>query len=597
MTRDEFSNAIAKGGRRIAAALIAASGLLALASAPSFAAVVNTVTPPACEVTLAGHAYGELAEALQAARSGETLTVQGTCDGTSTVEKNVTIAGGAHTPTLDGQKAGPVLSIAPGRTVRVTGLQIVEGEGGEAGGILNKGVLTLEGDSLTGDEGGSGAGISNSGGTLRLVRCTVSRDRASGNGGALWSLRGSVTITDSHFEEDTASQGAAIYDEGGTLGIGSSTFTHDSASAGGGALDLAYGTSTVSASSFEGDSADYAGAVFAYNEKLSFATSRLREDKASFIGAIESDEGSLTLIHSSLIDDEAGEAGALYTEGALTLTDSTVSYDEAQEYSAMYLGFETTASITGSTISHDIDSRGGAATYVYFGNVKVEDSTLEEDGSESGDGAIGSDYGSLSLTATRLVKDRAGAASGGAITSEHGSLVLTGDTLMDDSAATEGGALDLDAEDADIRHTQITAAKARDGGAIYARDSRLELEDSGLEHDEAQADGGGLEEAEGSTTAGASTFSGDYALDGGAMYTAGTVLLVRSILTKNTAGARGGAVFLEAGALADTGSAMSSNHALEGGAIFSEAGSLSSTSAIFSENLPQNCLPETLECA
>ena len=90
-----------------------------LASSQSVAAAARPGPPPPCVVSAAGHTYRALGKAIEAAAIGETVKVQGICDGTDTIAKNLTIQGSGPAPTLNGSKEGAVLTISAGKTVRL----------------------------------------------------------------------------------------------------------------------------------------------------------------------------------------------------------------------------------------------------------------------------------------------------------------------------------------------------------------------------------------------------------------------------------------------------------------------------------------------
>ena len=98
------------------------AGLLGIGSTASAA-------PSSCEVdnstTLA--TYSSLQAAIDAASAGDTLDVKGTCVGTSTVSKNLTIKGVSPTSILDGNGAGSTLTVNASVSVTVKRLTIQNG--------------------------------------------------------------------------------------------------------------------------------------------------------------------------------------------------------------------------------------------------------------------------------------------------------------------------------------------------------------------------------------------------------------------------------------------------------------------------------------
>jgi len=171
-----------------------------------------------------------LASALMSAADGDTLAIQGTCKGTFEIAHSLTLAGSAGA-TLDGQGAGTVVTVDAGNTVAISNLTITGGNGISAGGILNKGALTLTNSTMSGNSATparsplnfGGGGIFNLGGTLTLTNSTVSGNSASvgfginGVGGIL-SL-GSLTLTRSTVSGNSATSGVSSSTAVGGLGV------------------------------------------------------------------------------------------------------------------------------------------------------------------------------------------------------------------------------------------------------------------------------------------------------------------------------------------------------------------------------------------
>jgi nitrous oxidase accessory protein NosD len=119
-----------RGWRRlIGAAVVLPLGVvgLTLASAPSALAVTSR-----CLIinNAINTSYTSLQDAVNAASPGATLWVRGTCTGTTTVSKDLTITGqqpnGFTAPILNGNQGGVVLSI-DSATVTVNTLTITGG--------------------------------------------------------------------------------------------------------------------------------------------------------------------------------------------------------------------------------------------------------------------------------------------------------------------------------------------------------------------------------------------------------------------------------------------------------------------------------------
>ena len=127
-----------------------------------------------------------------------------TLDGTQlTITDDVTITGlGADQLAVSGNNASRVFEIASGITAEITGLTITGGSQTFGGGLVNRGILTLNSvvvsdNTATASDGG---GIRNNG-TLTLTDSTVSDNTASGSGGGIHSA-GTLTLTGSMADYD-----------------------------------------------------------------------------------------------------------------------------------------------------------------------------------------------------------------------------------------------------------------------------------------------------------------------------------------------------------------------------------------------------------
>ena len=105
---------------------------------------------------------GSLRAEIAAAHNGDTIVFAPSLDGQTItltkgellINKNLTIAGpGAGELTVSGNHASRVFEVANGTHVALTGLTISNGlaVGGDGGGILNSGTLTVSGSTLSGN--------------------------------------------------------------------------------------------------------------------------------------------------------------------------------------------------------------------------------------------------------------------------------------------------------------------------------------------------------------------------------------------------------------------------------------------------------------
>lgn len=230
------------------------------AARPAALPATLTAGRPTCLVTNpgGGGGYRTLQAAVDAASAGDTLKVKGTCVGTTTIGKNLTVDGQSNSafgaPTLDGGGSGPVVTARA--TVAINNLTIRNGNtvaapfpGDQGGGIFNDGTLTLTGVTVMANSAWEGGGIFNwAGGTVTLIDSAVTGNHADGGeaggvlgkgGGGIFNWAGgTVTLTDSTVSGNTSAGGwgGGIYEdlEASVTLRGSSSISGNSADAGGG---------------------------------------------------------------------------------------------------------------------------------------------------------------------------------------------------------------------------------------------------------------------------------------------------------------------------------------------------------------------------
>jgi hypothetical protein len=214
--------------------------------------------PPSCAISNARthKGYDALQAAVDAAKAGDTLEIKGTCVGSTSVGRDITLDGVVNkafpeTPTLDGNQSGRVLNITAGKAT-IRGLAITngrtEGDGGGiligagasaalfdsavranaagsgsfGGGIEANGNLLLIRSEVTGNTAGSSGGIDMNFATVSLVSSTVTDNTAThvlgspgdgcgfggpdrfACGGGIWNFNGTLSLTDSTVSENTA---------------------------------------------------------------------------------------------------------------------------------------------------------------------------------------------------------------------------------------------------------------------------------------------------------------------------------------------------------------------------------------------------------
>ena len=163
------------------------------------------------------------------------------------------------------------------------------------GGVLNNGIMTLEGSTIDHNRARSGGGINHVGGNLYLTNDTLSANSAGDNGGGLLN-RGSAVLTNVTFKGNTASDtegGSNIFVDEAQLAIENSIVAH--ATAGGNCANSAGLITSLGHNLDSGNTCGFAGTGDINNTD-------------PHLGPLQ-DNGGATWTHALLAGSQAANAG------------------------------------------------------------------------------------------------------------------------------------------------------------------------------------------------------------------------------------------------------------------------------------------------
>jgi hypothetical protein len=291
--------------------------------------MIGTIVPAQAtpmNVCASGCAFTSIQNAVDAARPGATIDIgSGSYAGGISIDKSLNLRGaGLETTVIKG--GGPVVSVAAGTSVRITGLTVTGGYAIYGGGIANSGDLELQKSSVnhnTGEE--QGGGIFNEG-TLRLFQTIVTDntvDSAFGSGGGITN-NGALSILNSTVSGNGAT-GVGGIENNGTATVQNSVVVNNGAVIGGGIFNkgaLTLRNSNVNGNSVEGDPAIGGGKGGGmYNEGVATVqNSNINGNSAAadpygvdpdtgFGGGIYNSSGVVTLQNSEVANNTAGSDG------------------------------------------------------------------------------------------------------------------------------------------------------------------------------------------------------------------------------------------------------------------------------------------------
>jgi len=339
-----------------------------------------------------------LASAIALASPGDTLQISGTCVGNFVVDRNLTLQG-SPTATLDGGKAGTVLTINSGVTATVDSLTISGGKGME-------GAHGTDGDSPGPGGAGQAGGITNNG-TLTLTNSTVSHN-TGGNGGAGGNFPfGAAQNGASGGPGGGAGSGGIV--NFGALTIFNSSVSHNNGGHGGGG-GHSYHVGGVGGAGGTGGITNFGS--------LTLGNSTVSSNIAGNTGP----GGALYGNANAKAAGSPGASGGIFNSGTMTVQSSTVSVntggaggDGSPQYQNQPYGLvggsgglynNGAASLTNSTISGNFGGAGGVASSVCID---------EQRAASGGAGGVGglSSSGNLDVTAVTISHNTGGAGGRG----------------------------------------------------------------------------------------------------------------------------------------------------------------------------------------
>ena len=497
-----------RAGKRSQAARLAAGG-----AAVAALALGGVQAAGAVPVTAVGCGATDLANAINSATSGETLSLQNGCtyDLTSGLTAAVSLNIQGNGDTIEpaaGSPAMTMLTFADSTTDSVSQLTMTHGNGGaptgtfadDGGAIVNYGTLTITGSTFRDNRAIGGSRPSGSAGAiLNIGTLSVDRSNFSGNdaattaGGAIDTYGGPVTLTNSTFTDNQAViSGGALYSDNAVVTVTNCDFLHNSGDAI--AMDGSSGRPlSVTGGEFIGNQATGPGAVGGAIESFVDTPTTVRHalfqdnSATAWGGAIYAYEDSpLTVSDSRFVHNTAGQyGGAIYTDddSPLTLTGGVLTDNSAGKDGGGVAVFDgstgAATSVKDATfLDNTVTAAGGWGGAIYIGVVVPNSSLSVNHSSFTGNGAPRGEGGAIWTDALTTKVSRSGfsrnyANSGGALFNQDSgggaALTVTGSQVQENHAQVRGGGLDNGSgATLDLDHTQVTVNQAGTaGGGIY----------------------------------------------------------------------------------------------------------------------------------
>lgn len=479
---------------------------------------ISITVPGSAGVTLTINASGN---------GDSAFVVNGSAIGTSLSLNNLTLTGAT---TADN---GGAIDIEAG-TVNLTNVDIKDGSAALGGAIYlasGSAFLTASGTTFSNNTASSGGAIYNNGGQVTFSGGGNSfSNNQAGNGGAIYNNRGTLSLGGVSFSGNSATvgDGGAIYTVGGTIDMGGTSFSGNSATGNGGAIyNNGSSLSVADGGVFTGNHATENGGAI-YNDGNGSLTIQGGEFSGNYTdsgdgGVIYNGSGALDIQGGNFSGNHAaGDGGVIYNgSGALTI--------QSGEFSDNYTGGDGGV-VYNASGAGAMNVAGGFFTGNYAG----------------GNGGAVYNASNAGMTVFAAFGGNH-AANGGAIYNTAGILNIGGMFIGNYAETGDGGAIYNESAAGMTVAADFTDNNAANGGAIYNKNGTLAISGGSFEANEARNGNGGA------------------IYHGGA----GSLTIDGTRLIGNSAAVQGGAVFSGNGALNVKNSTFTGNMAVAGAAIFS----------------------------
>ena len=507
--------------------------------------------------------WADLQEAINAAENGDVITVENdlkagpsdsalnipgnteiTLDLKGTLDRNLTASSAA----ADGSviiNAG-VLTITGGGTI--TGGNTT----GEGGGIRNSGTLTLDGVNIMNNHAGNGGAVYSYFGRVTLTDGALTGNSAA-LGGGLHVMGGSVEMQGGLIKENTAENGAGLYVWEAEFRQSGGEICENAADVNGGAVFLEEASYEMTGGTMNGNSAENGSAVYVDLGSFMLAggtiSGNISGNSAVYLNGsdtelrIVSSEEKITVTGNfDRADVERNvylKSGQLIrVEGAPAdgsvigvTTRNVPSNGNPVQFAALSGGVSAAAAGRSfvSDAGYDVDNGSGSLLFKYNRISTWQDlqEALAKGGEKEWDPSIGEEGEWINII--RLTDDLTAGSGDHALSYDHSAhenieviLDLCGHTVDRglDGPASDGHVLKMESGSLIIRDSKgggkITGGNSNgDGGGIYISGGTLTLESGTVTGNRAQVYGGGICVSDGIFRQTGGSITGNTAMVGG----------------------------------------------------------------------------------
>ncbi|MCD0169222.1 hypothetical protein [Deinococcus sp. 23YEL01] len=348
---------------------------------------------------------------------------------------------------------------------------------GGGGGILNLGVLTVSGGSVTANKSFNGGGgiRSEVGSRLTMTAGSVSNNACTGP---------LVEVTGGDY---TGCTGGGIHARG-TISLSGGTVGGNTATYLGGGVAALATCKTTACDSYTLPTFEMSGDTVIENNTLT--------------GAQVNDGGGLWLhamsniIGGTIRGNKAMYGGGLSVRHELQFTGATIEGNTASAGGGglMVSGDATQATLLGGTIKGNTSKTGGGVAISEDSKLTVKGGTVTQNTATANGGGLRTWRGSIDVQGGTISSNRADAEGGAISTEERGNVTVSGGLIENNTAGTWGGGINVRTEAAGLTVTGGTLrgnTAGKDGGGISAGRT-INLAGATIEGNKATGGGGGV---------------------------------------------------------------------------------------------------------
>ena len=330
----------------------------------------------------------------------------------------------------------------------ISGSRFVGNRGSYGGGVFTiRSDVRVHDSTFEENRAEAGGGIYLQDADARISGASLQNNRTDLNGGAIYSYRGSLTVSDSQIIEnwvlDENGQGGAIGSHRAWIRITGSVISGNWGAGNGGGVHSGRGTLVINDSDLTANSAIHGGAVSGRYAAIDVTDSTVDDNFARVAGGgIFADGGRIGITNSNIRKNRSDYGGAIYAESAaLVIHDGNLRWNRAEAEGGAIKAVDGVSTITSSFLMVNAARNYGGGFYLEGGALTLSKSAIKENTAQLYGGAMYSiDGAALDISNSTIMKNEA-ELSGGGIYANAGRLTLTHVTLAYNSANHGGGLL------------------------------------------------------------------------------------------------------------------------------------------------------------